>query len=587
VQEQGENAARGEATLSRRGFVKGLASLGAVAAWTPLFRIGAADAAAGTSPPDFPAGIELYQQAYENWSGEIKVDALWTCAPQTAQDVVTLANWAFNAGYTLRARGSMHNWSPLAVTPGATLDTRVVLVDTLQHFKAMAMLSPLPQAAVRVQPGVLLEELLGFLEQQGCGLGASPAPGDVSIGGMLAVNAHGTGVPARGETRQTGHSFGTLSNLVLALTAVVWDPGSHAYVLRRFERNEPLCKALLTHIGRSFVTEVELRVGPNANLRCRSIMNVHVDEMFASPGSGARRTLAHYVEQSGRVEAIWFPFTDYPWLKVWSVAPTKPLLSRAVDKPYNYVFADSIPRELADLADQLVSGNGAGTPVFGNAELAVVNAGLLATMTQDIWGPSKNLMLYVKPTTLRVTANGYAILTSRANIQRVVSEFFAQYTHMMAGYQAGGRYPVNGPVEIRITGLDHAEDVGVAGAESPALSALRPRKDHPEWDVAIWLDLLTFPGTPYANDFFREFELWAYQHYSGDYAGMRVEWSKGWGYGSEAAWTDPGVLGTRIPDSFRAGANSSEDWDWARERLERLDPHRVFSSALLDRLMPR
>lgn len=587
-QRTGDCADRTDATavdVSRRGFVKGLGALGAAAVWAPLFRLTPADAAAGTPPPDFPAAIALYRQGFENWAGDIKIDALWTCTPQTPQDVVTLANWAADHDYTLRPRGSMHNWSPLTVMPGTSIDDRVVLVDTTQHFTAMEMVTPLPQASVRVQTGVLLQDLMAYLEQHGCGLGASPAPGDVTMGGTLSVNAHGTGVPAVGETLQQGHSFGSLSNLILSITAVVWDRGSGRYVLRRYERSHPHCKALLTHVGRSFVTEVTLRVGPNYNLRCVSYVNIPAGELFAGPGTGARRTLASYVDQTGRVEAIWFPFTDYPWLKVWSVCPDQPLLSRKVDQPYNYVFADTIPREVADLADQIVSGAGAVTPLFGNMELAAVTAGLKLTQTEDIWGPSKNTLLYVKPTTLRVTANGYAIMTSRANIQRVVAEFMAQYQGMIHWYQSRGRYPINGPVEIRITGLDHAQDTGVHGAEAPVLSAISPRADHPEWDVAIWLDLLTFPGTPDAHEFFREFEIWAFQHYSGNYAAMRVEWSKGWGYGSDAPWSDPTVLGTHIPDGFRA--SGPEGWDWALARLDKFDPHRVFSNAFLDRLMPR
>ncbi|HSW13970.1 MAG TPA: cholesterol oxidase substrate-binding domain-containing protein [Solimonas sp.] len=582
--ERADRSAQG-AGVSRRQFVKGVSSLAAAAAWAPLFRLTPADAAAGDPPSDFPAGIAVYRQGFENWAGDIKIDALWTCAPATPQQVVTLANWAKQQGYRLRPRGSMHNWSPLSVSADTPADARVLMVDTTEHFTAMQMIAPLPLAAVRVQAGVMLETLLGFLEQNGCGLTAAPAPGDVTIGGVLAVDGHGTGIPARGETRKPGQSFGSLSNLILALTAVVWDQGEQAYVLRRFERSHPHCKALMTHLGRSFVTEVELRVAANCKLRCVSRMDIPASEMFAAPGSGGR-TLASFIEQSGRVEAIWFPFTSNPWLKVWSVSPIKPLLSRAVSQPYNYVFADSIPRLVNDLADQVMSGIGAATPVFGNAEYLASTAGLVATLSADIWGPSKNLMLYVKPTTLRVTANGYAILTSRANIQRVVSEFTGKYQSMMEWYQARGRYPVNGPVEIRVTGLDQPGDVGVPGAEAPALSAVRPRADHPEWDVAVWLDLLTFPGTPGANEFFREFELWAFEHFSGNYASMRVEWSKGWGYGSEAAWTDPAVLGDRIPQGFRAAASSDEDWDWALRRLDQYDPHRIFSSPMLDRLMP-
>lgn len=571
--------------VTRRGLIKGLGSFAAVAAWAPLFRLTPADAAAGTPPPAFPAGFDLYRQGFENWAGDIRVDALWTCSPRTPQEAVTLANWAKAQGWKLRPRGSMHNWSPLALEPGTRCDARILMVDTTAHLADMSMVAPLPEAAVRVQAGVMLEDLLGFLEANGCGLAASPAPGDVTVGGMLAIGCHGTGIPAAGETRKAGQTFGTLSNLIVSITAVVWDEGSDSYKLRTLQRSHPHCKALMTHLGRSFVTEVVLRAGANSNLRCQSYMNIPASELFAAPGSNAR-TIAKFVEQAGRIEAIQFPFTQNPWLKVWTVSPTKPLLSRKVSKPYSYVFADSIPRLVSDLADQIMSGVGAATPGFGMAEYLVSSAGLLATLSQDIWGPSKNLMLYVKPTTLRVTANGYAILTSRANIQRVIYEFNQKYQALMQTYQARGQYPVNGPVEIRITGLDHPDHVGIPGAEAAALSAVRPRADHPEWDVAVWLDLLTFPGTPHANEFFREFELWAFQNYSGNYATMRVEWSKGWGYGTEAAWTDPVVLGQHIPQGFRAAAGSHENWDWALNRLDKFDPHRIFSSPMLDRLMP-
>jgi hypothetical protein len=107
--------------------------------------------------------------------------------------------------------------------------------------------------------------------------------------------------------------------------------------------------------------------------------------------------------------------------------------------------------------------------------------------------------------------------------------------------------------EIRITGLDQPTDVGVRGAQAPVLSALRPRPDHPEWDVAIWLDLLTFPGTPSHQQFYREFEAWALRNYSGAYATVRPEWSKGWAYSGEAAWADPSVLAKTIPAAYRTG----------------------------------
>ena len=49
-----------------------------------------------------------------------------------------------------------------------------------------------------------------------------PAPGDITIGGALAIDAHGAALPANGETQVSGSTYGSLSNLVTSLTAVVW-----------------------------------------------------------------------------------------------------------------------------------------------------------------------------------------------------------------------------------------------------------------------------------------------------------------------------------------------------------------------------
>jgi FAD/FMN-containing dehydrogenase len=224
------------------------------------------------------------------------------------------------------------------------------------------------------------------------------------------------------------------------------------------------------------------------------------------------------------------------------------------------------------------------TPTFGQAQYTTAATGLTATATTDLWGPSKNLLLYVRPTTLRETANGYAVLTGRASVQRVVSEFAEFYRARLAEYRARGEFPVTGQVEIRVGGLDRPEDVGVPGAQVPALSAVRPRPDHPEWDVAVWFDVLTFPSAPRAHAFYRELETFFFQNYTGSYATTRAEWSKGWAYTEDAAWADPAMLTEVVPDTYRQGPDPT--WDRAVAALTALDPHRVFSNAFLDVLTP-
>ncbi|CAL9351697.1 cholesterol oxidase substrate-binding domain-containing protein [Streptomyces sp. enrichment culture] len=556
---------------TRRGFLLSAAALAAVPG------LPADPAVAAAELPGFPPDVALYRSAYRNWVGEITADGLWACAPNGPDQVVAVVNWAWRHGWRVRARGAAHGWSPLTVTEGTPSGAPVLLVDTAPHLTDLALPGP---GEVRAGTGVTLEALLTFLEEHGLGVTAAPAPGVLTLGGALAVDAHGTAVPARDERRLPGHTYGSLSNLVLSLTAVVWDERAGSYALRTFHRDEADCAALLTHLGRSLVTEVVLRTGTNTNLRCVSRTDIPAGELFAAPGSGARRTFASFLQEAGRVEAIWFAFTEHPWLKVWSLSPTRPLTSRKVTRPYNYPFSDNVPAPVAELVGRMTSEAAWYlAPLLGTAQYEAAALGLVATLSADLWGPSKNTLLYLKPTTLRVHANGYAVLTSREGVQRVVAEFAAFYRERLTAYAARGSFPVNGSVEIRVTGLDDPGDAGVAGARPPLLSALRPRADRPEWDTAVWLDVLTLPGTPDAQAFLRELERFLLRAFDGGFALTRVEWSKGWAYTDEGVWSDGEVLDAVVPAAVGEAA-----WAEADAVLDRLDPHRVYGNAFLDRL---
>ncbi|OHV62282.1 cholesterol oxidase substrate-binding domain-containing protein [Pseudofrankia sp. BMG5.36] len=570
------------AHASRRAVIAGagLTAFGLLQ-WTPAFRLTPAEAAT-PAPPGFPSSIPLYQQAFQNWSGEIKVDNLWTAAPATPADVVTMANWAHANGWRLRPRGARLNWSPLVVPAGAS---GVVLVDTTAHLTAITVHAGSP-ASVTVQPGATVDAVLAALEPAGYGLTATPAIGENTIGGVLAVGGRGTGIAAQGETLPAGHTFGSLSNLAVSLTAVVWDAGQNRYVLRTFQRGDAEAGALLVHLGRAFITEATLRVGPNRRLRCQSWFNVSADTLFAPPASAGAQSFASYVNSSGRVVCIWFPFTANPWLRVWTVSPNKPLLSRQVTSPYNFPFNDIIPKEVSDLLAQIITGDVSQTPTLMQTQISLVGAGLISTASWDIWGWSKNLLSYVKSSTLRITTTCHAIHTRRADIQRVASEFYAFYKSKLAEYQARGQYPMNAPVEFRVTGLDNPADSQVPGARPALLSPLRARPDHPEWDAVVWVDVVSVPGTPYQNQFYRELETWLRSNYAGAYAAVRPEWSKRFAHTDAGPWTDPAVLAAAIPASYSAGAPAGADWNAARAILSALDPHRVFSNAFLDTLLP-
>jgi FAD/FMN-containing dehydrogenase len=537
-----------------------------------------------TPPPGFPSSIELYKQTYQNWSGETVVDDVWTCAPTSAADVVTVANWAYGAGYAIRPRGFMHNWAPFTITNAQSCASPIVLLDTTTWLVSMEFLAGPPMAA-KVGTGTTMEALLGFLEGNGAGLGSVPAVGQITVGGALAIDGHGAALPASGEAPQTGQAFGSLSNLILSLDAVVWNSSTSQYQISTFDRTNPETKALLTHLGRTFITSVTLQVAPLQNLRCQSYTDIAASTLFATPATAGSQSFLSFIESAGRVEAILYPFTNNPWLKVWTVSPHQPLFSRHTTTPYNYVFSDIIPHSVALIVNEIIAGNVEAAPALGAAEYAVTVAGLLAFLAGDLWGPAKNTQLYIKPSTLRLAEGGGVVLCQRSDIQRVVSEFFTQYQSLIASYKAQGKYPMNGPIEIRATGLDSGADVLVSGAEPPSLSALLQRSDHPEWDSALWLNMLTIPGTPSSYDFYTDMAAWARENYA-SYGGVRVEWSKGWAYTSSGPWTDTNAVTVTIPNDFTIARNSNEDWAWALSTFDTLDPHRIFSNPLLNQLAP-
>lgn len=564
---------------TRRNVLKGMGA-GAAAAFVPLGMMGPAEAGKVGAPPSpkLPGGIKTYVRAYRNWSEAIQVDAVWTAVPANAEEVALLANWAKDNNYKLRPRGHAHTWCPITLSGEERNFSKVLLIDTRNGLTKLQV-KPGGNASVTVGAGISQEELLNALAQRGLGILHHPAPGDITVGGMLAIGGHGTGIPAQGEKREPGHSYGSISNLVLELEAVVYDRATKKYVLKRFARNDKKIGPLLVSLGRGFITEVTLRVGPEQKMRCQSFMDVPLSELMAAPGSKGRTAMS-YLDKTGRLEIISFAHTRHPWLKVWSLCPEKPADSREVRGPFNYTFSDQLSRGVLNIAKSITLGAEGLTPLMGSIQWSAVNSGLRQTKTADIWGSAKDLMMYIRPSTLRVTANGYAVLCERKNIQKVLNDFYKKYESLNNSYRRRWRYPVNGPLEIRVVGLDRPEEVGVPGAATALLSPTRPAADHPEWDCAVYFDVLTLPGTRGAEKYYAEMEQWMFTHYTGNYARVRVEWSKGWGYTSKAAWKNKGVLTKKVPQSLTDPGHRDTSYAAAAVGLQRMDPYNIFTAPL-------
>ncbi len=548
------------------------------------------------TPPDWPAGIPVNSLPFANWDGTIAVAQIWTCAPRNAEDAAAACNWAAAHGYAVRPRGMMHNWSPLSLPPGLPVDPKVLLIDTTKSLSGLSLsregeLGP----RVKAGAGATMGALMQFLHVGGWSFPHVPAPNHLTVGGVLAINGHGTAVP--NPLEDWAVSYGSMSNRILELTAIVTDPVADAagYVVRTFRRGEPDTKAFLTQLGRALIVDATLQVIPDYPLRCQSFMDIGWQTLFAAPdeGGGAPpKSLADFLNRTGRVEAIWFPFSEYPWLKVWSHCPEQPAGSRLVTGPNNYPFSDNLPDWVTGLVRQITTDLPSLTPTFGKAMQEITRLGLSSAKANDIWGASKNTLFYVKDTTLRVTANGYAVRLKRGDVQQAVHWFAEKYQAMLAAYDARRQWPVNSPLEIRITDLDTPEHVPAVGGADPgrpvisSLSADAVSEAH-GWDTALWFDVLTLPGTPDADEFYAEMEEWLLATFRAPFAEVLPEWSKGWAYGrSEGAWTNSAVI-----DGFRQTLSRErapdDTWAWECATLARYDAQNLFRSPLTEALFGR
>ena len=601
------------ANISRRSFLSkcGQLSFTSIAARTLPFSV-------------FLTGCdaEVYEVNFLNWSRQIDIPNVVAAKPLDAESLITVVNAAVSENMKVRPFGQMHNWSPLAITNAASSADTFVLID-MSAFNEITMIEQQPDyGIVTVGAGVLAEDLYAFLDTQksesasptGYAFSNTPAPGGITVGGMMTIGGHGTGVEYTDSTESKSFN-GCISNTILSLTAVVWNDDLATYELREFTREEQETAAFLVHVGRAFIIEYTLQAVPNYYLRCTSYTYIGWQELFAPNADDSEFTVTNLLNKYGRLETIWFPNTETPWLKIWQQAEEQPSGSLATEGPYNYPFSDSIPAIATDLISGVFDLLPEFIKSFGPLQLSIVKLGLAGNLSAeslsdelaetdlseepydleqtpnqsvsaaDIWGPAYHTLLYVQETTLRVTANGYAVIVPRSQVQEVLNNFSNKYLELVGEYEANDLYPVLGPVEFRFTGLDGVQDLRADSAQPPALSAVSPENgEAPELTgitedglVAVWLDLLTIPGASGSADFYHELETWLFENYPA--IRNRVEWSKGWAYTADGAWQNQDLIQQTIPDSF---ANGNMTMAQAKVILNKYDPAKNFATELAE-----
>lgn len=262
---------------------------------------------------------------------------------------------------------------------------------------------------------------------------------------------------------------------------------------------------------------------------------------------------------------------------MWTVCPIKPLLSRAVNGPYNYVFGNYLPEPIPSLYSEISAGAWVLTPTLAQAQHTAFSTLTKATLSEDIWGKSKNTMLYVEPKPLRETSSGHVVITKRENVQKVVSMLAEMYESVQNDYAKQYQYPIGGHMEARLTSLD----LPVLG-EIPSLSPIQSIPNNPDYNLAIWLAITSQIDQLGLHEAMMKIESQILEKFpmnspeASPIGFARVEWSKGYGYTKDAGWCNETVLCEII-----RGTYSKDVWNHAIETWDRYDPHYIFSNEFL------
>ena len=141
---------------------------------------------------------DLFVQLYASDASIYEVAPLGVVRPRTVEDVVATVRYAAANKISLHARGS---GSGLA---GESLG-RGLIVDFSRYMRRVLEVSELEsgEQTVRVQPGVVLDDLNRQLAATGRKFGPDPATSHVTtLGGVISIDGAGSHWPAYGSARQ-------------------------------------------------------------------------------------------------------------------------------------------------------------------------------------------------------------------------------------------------------------------------------------------------------------------------------------------------------------------------------------------------
>jgi D-arabinono-1,4-lactone oxidase/FAD binding domain len=148
------------------------------------------------------------RQTWKNHLGNQSIDPLRIYAPASIDEVSAIVRAAEEAGVTVRAVGSGHSWSDVALTRGFLLKPQRMSqpAATERDFIRPEWQD---RHLVRAEAGIRIKELNAYLDGRGLGLSNMGGYDHQTVAGVISTSTHGSGI-----------TFGPLNDFVRSLDVV-------------------------------------------------------------------------------------------------------------------------------------------------------------------------------------------------------------------------------------------------------------------------------------------------------------------------------------------------------------------------------
>ncbi len=148
------------------------------------------------------------RRTWRNHLGNQHIDPLRIYAPRSIEEVSRIVRAAEEQGVTVRAVGSGHSWSDVALTRGFLLKTDGLAKPVAPEPE---FLRPewTDRKLVRSEAGIRIKELNAYLDQHGLALSNMGGYDHQTIAGVISTSTHGSGI-----------TFGPLNDFARSLDIV-------------------------------------------------------------------------------------------------------------------------------------------------------------------------------------------------------------------------------------------------------------------------------------------------------------------------------------------------------------------------------